>query len=158
CASTPFGYIMNPYISTALNLQFSACSKTYIAAEVASDVCLSTIGGGTATPSPTPTPVPPSAPCGAVTWANAVNVTAPGNSLQKTAGGAAWNAGAASSTQLNAGDGAVQLQVDGVVGYRIFGLSNGDPDQNYTSIKYALYPMDGGALYVLESGVSLGQF
>ena len=57
-----------------------------------------------------------------------------------------------------AGDGAAQVQVEGTVGYRMFGLSNGDPDQGYTSLKYALYPADGGALYVFEAGVNRGQF
>jgi hypothetical protein len=99
-----------------------------------------------------------SAPCGPVTWAHAVNVTATANSIQKTAGGDAWNAGASSSTQLSAGNGGAQIRVDSTVGYRLFGLSNGDPDQNYTTIKYALYPANAGALYVFEAGVNRGQF
>jgi hypothetical protein len=110
------------------------------------------------TPSHTPTTAPPSGLCGPVTFANAVNVTATGNSLQKTSGGVAWNAGATSSTQLIAGDGAVQLQADGIVGYRMFGLSNGDPDQSYATIKYGLELIDAGALYVWEAGALRGQF
>lgn len=112
----------------------------------------------TPTPTLTPTPAPPAGPCGPATWANTVNVMASANSLQKTAGGAAWNAGAVSSTQLNAGDGAAQIQVDGTLGYRLFGLSNGDPDQGYATIKYGLDLVDGGALYVFEAGVNRGQF
>lgn len=46
CASTPFGYIMNPYVSTSLALQFSPCSENQIAPEIASASCLSTITGG----------------------------------------------------------------------------------------------------------------
>jgi hypothetical protein len=40
CAATPFGFIMNPWLSTDLNLQFSECSKTQIAPEVAGASCL----------------------------------------------------------------------------------------------------------------------
>ena len=40
CASTPFGYIMNPWVSTSLNLQYSACSQSFIAAEMGSVNCL----------------------------------------------------------------------------------------------------------------------
>jgi hypothetical protein len=106
----------------------------------------------------TPTPAPPSAPCAAVTWANAVNVTVSGNNLQRMAIPDAWNAGAISSTLLNAGDGAAQMRVDSGLTWRMFGLSNGDPDQGYASIKYAWLLRLNGTLAVLESGVSKGEF
>jgi hypothetical protein len=93
-----------------------------------------------------------------VAWLNTVNVTVSGNSIQKTGGGAAWNAGAVSGAQLNAGDGAAQIQVDGGRAWRTFGLGNADPDQGYTSLKYAWLLADTGALYVLESGVNKGGF
>lgn len=52
CASTPFGYIMNPWVSTSLALQFSSCSKDQIAPEIAGASCLSTVpDGGSGTPS-----------------------------------------------------------------------------------------------------------
>lgn len=46
CASTPFGYIMNPWVSTSLQLQFSTCSKQQMAPEIAEASCLETVGGG----------------------------------------------------------------------------------------------------------------
>jgi hypothetical protein len=47
CGSTSFGYIMNPWVSTSLALQFSSCSKNQIASEVSDASCLSTVTGGT---------------------------------------------------------------------------------------------------------------
>lgn len=47
CGSTSFGYIMNPWVSTSLSLQFSSCSKNQIAPEVSGASCLSTVTGGT---------------------------------------------------------------------------------------------------------------
>ena len=38
---------------------------------------------------------------------------------------------------IAAGNGAVQMQVDGNGGYRLFGLGTSDPDQSYTSLRYA---------------------
>jgi len=49
CASIPFGYIMNPWVSTSLNLQFSACSKQQMASEIAGASCLETVSGGNPT-------------------------------------------------------------------------------------------------------------
>src|SRR5262249_40990751 len=70
CASTPFGYIMTPYVSTSLTLTFSDCSKSFIGPEVAGATCLSPANQATPTPTATPTPVTPAGPCGPVTWAN----------------------------------------------------------------------------------------
>ena len=92
-----------------------------------------------------------------MTWANAVNVAVSGNSIQKTAGGSAWNAGAVSSMQLSAGNGAAQIRVDGAGGYRLFGLATSDVDQGYTSMRYVMDLEANGTLYVLESGVNRGQ-
>jgi hypothetical protein len=116
-------------------------------------------GAGTCAgpPTPTATNTPAAGACGPVTFANAVNVAVNGNGLQKTAGGVGWNAGASSSTQVSAGDGTAQIQVESTSGYRMFGLSNGDPDAGYASIKYGVDILDGGALYVYESGVFRGQ-
>jgi hypothetical protein len=43
CASTPFGFIMNPYVSTALNLQFSSCSLGIMTPDVAGASCLAAV-------------------------------------------------------------------------------------------------------------------
>jgi len=58
CASVPFGYIMNPYISSGLSLQFSGCSLSLMDPGVARASCLSSVvmPTPTATPSATQTP------------------------------------------------------------------------------------------------------
>jgi hypothetical protein len=68
CASTPFGFIMNPYISSALELQFSGCSLSLIDPDIAKASCLSASIPSDATPTPSPTatasptePPPPAA-------------------------------------------------------------------------------------------------
>ncbi len=94
----------------------------------------------------------------AVNWINLVNVSANGNTLQKTSGGWDWNAGAASSQALASGDGYVEVVVDATNAYRMFGLSNGDSNAAYWDIDFALYPADGGGLYVYESGTYRGYF
>ena len=43
CESTPVGYIMNPWTSTLLSLQYSDCSKGPITAEMVSVSCLETV-------------------------------------------------------------------------------------------------------------------
>ncbi|MGD0950586.1 MAG: M12 family metallo-peptidase [Candidatus Binatia bacterium] len=68
CASTPFGFIMNPYISSALSLQFSGCSLSLMDPDIAGASCLSASILSSATPTPSPTataspmePPPPTA-------------------------------------------------------------------------------------------------
>ncbi len=67
CATVPFGYIMNPYISTGLELQFSGCSLSSMAPDVAAASCLGSVETATgptatATASATATQtVPPTA-------------------------------------------------------------------------------------------------
>ncbi|MEW6367922.1 MAG: zinc-dependent metalloprotease family protein [Acidobacteriota bacterium] len=43
CAGTPFGYIMNPWVSTSLAYQFSVCSLSYVQPAVASASCFDTV-------------------------------------------------------------------------------------------------------------------
>jgi len=43
CASTPMGYIMNPWVDPGLNTKFSSCSKSFIAPMVANARCLATV-------------------------------------------------------------------------------------------------------------------
>jgi hypothetical protein len=50
--------------------------------------------------------------CQDVTWANVVNVTITGNTIQKTSTPTAWDAGAVSTQGIQAGDGYVQATVD----------------------------------------------
>ena len=69
CASTPFGFIMNPYVSSALELQFSGCSLSLMDPEIAGASCLSasTLSSATPTPSPTATASPTKPPLPTVT-------------------------------------------------------------------------------------------
>ncbi|MBI3301304.1 MAG: hypothetical protein HYZ72_04405, partial [Deltaproteobacteria bacterium] len=46
CATTPFGFIMNPWLSIDLNLKFSTCSKNLIAPEVAGASCVEPVSEG----------------------------------------------------------------------------------------------------------------
>ena len=66
CASTPFGFIMNPYITSALELQFSGCSLSLMDPEITGASCLSASILSSATPTPSPTatasPTEPSPP------------------------------------------------------------------------------------------------
>jgi hypothetical protein len=58
CASVPFGFIMNPYINSALDLQFSGCSLSLIDPEIAGASCLGSSIPSSATPTPSPTATP----------------------------------------------------------------------------------------------------
>ncbi|HEX8220177.1 MAG TPA: discoidin domain-containing protein, partial [Chloroflexia bacterium] len=71
-------------------------------------------------------------------WINPGNVSVAGNTITKSAGGGAWNAGAASMQQIIAGDGYVQLTVDTTATNRGFGLSNGDSNQDFYDIDFAM--------------------
>jgi len=60
-----------------------------------------------------------------VAWTNLANVTATGNSIQKTGGApATWDAAAVSNRAIQSGDGYVQATVDALNTYRMFGLNN----------------------------------
>ena len=92
-----------------------------------------------------------------VTWLNLVGVTANGNTITKTASTGWGNAGAASS-QTFSGDGGLEFLATETNTYRMCGLSDSNPDANFTSIDYAVYLASGGAVYVYENGTSRGTF
>jgi YD repeat-containing protein len=80
-----------------------------------------------------------------VTWTNAVGVTVNGNSLTTTGNG--WNtAGASSSQTIASGDGYMEFTASETTTYRLIGLSNGDTNQNYDDIDYAVYLGPSGNL------------
>jgi hypothetical protein len=96
-----------------------------------------------------------------VTWTRAVGVNISGNRLHKNDPNASWLAGASSLQSLVAGDGYVDFTVNQTNTYRMIGLSNGDTDQSYGDIDFALYPAADSNLYVYEGGVykaSLGAY
>src|SRR5262245_35964446 len=73
-----------------------------------------------------------------VVWTSAANVSVSGNSLTKTTGGTAWNAGAASVQVIQAGFGYVEFTATETNTYRACGLSFGDTDQSDADIDFAL--------------------
>jgi len=96
-----------------------------------------------------------------VVWTNVVGVTASGNSLTKTAADNWGNAGAVSSQAIVSGDGYVEFTASETNRARMCGLGNGDSDQNYTDIEFAiqLTASDGtNGIWVFESGTFRGSF
>ncbi|MCA9669804.1 MAG: hypothetical protein KC503_29620 [Myxococcales bacterium] len=89
-------------------------------------------------------------------WQNIVGVSTAGAGLTKT-GAVGWNAGASSSVSI-AGDGYMEFTTAETNTYKMAGLSNGDTDQNYTDIDYAVYLGGGGNVYVYENGAYRGVF
>jgi hypothetical protein len=86
------------------------------------------------------------------------NVTAQGNSIRKTSGlSATWDAGAASSQSLIFSTGYVEITVDDLTTYKLFGLSNGDANPTQADVDFAFF-MAGGVLKVYESGVLRNNF
>jgi RHS repeat-associated protein len=89
-----------------------------------------------------------------VAWTGKVNVTSSTNTIVKSGGGYGWNAGASSTISIPEGsDGYVQVTADVNNQDRMFGLSNGDQNQNYTDIDYALHLKGDGWVDVYEGGV-----
>jgi len=135
-------------LDTAINSSGGQVSNAYI--------CATDLGpSATVTPTATPTFAPG---CQQVNWTNPVNVTITGNTIQKTGGApATWDAGAASTTAIQSGDGYVQATVDSTSTYRMFGLSNGDSSVLFGDIDFAAY-LAGGTLGVFEHGLNKGTF
>ena len=92
-----------------------------------------------------------------VMWTNVVGVTPSGNGLSKP-GADGWDTGAVSIQSLNSGDGYVEFTASETNTYRMCGLSNGDSNQSYTDIDFALYLAANGYVQVYEGGVYRGQF
>lgn len=112
----------------------------------------------TSTPALTATSTSLPSICEAVSWTNLVNVTATGNSLQKTSGGSGvWDAGAISTRAIQSGSGYVQATVDDTTTYKLFGLSNGNYVPSTADVQFALF-MAGGTLKVYENGLLKGNF
>ncbi len=92
----------------------------------------------------------------AVTWTASVGVTPSGNSLSKTSSNFAWDAGAV-STQSITGDGYVQFTTAEANTHKMLGLSNGDTDQSYSDIDFAIYLAGSGTVYIYEGGTKRAQ-
>ncbi|HKQ52746.1 MAG TPA: S8 family peptidase, partial [Pyrinomonadaceae bacterium] len=93
-----------------------------------------------------------------VAWKNVVGATASGNDLTKTATTAWSNSGAASTRAISYGDGYVEWTASETNLVRRIGLGTGDTGQMPGDITYAIQMYSGGALHIIENGVSLGTF
>jgi alpha-tubulin suppressor-like RCC1 family protein len=94
---------------------------------------------------------------GNLVWMNEAGVAVWGYGLLKTAGSGWGNSGAATTMELASGDGAVEYTATDRTTGRMLGLSNGDTNQSYTDIDYAL-SAGSGNLYVYEKGTLKGSF
>ncbi len=101
--------------------------------------------------------LPPQSSTQDVVWTSAVGVSVSGNSLTKTAG-AGWNAGAISTATLASGDGYVEMTATLTDKDRLIGLSNGDTNQSYDDIDFAIRAYLYAGIYIHESGTNKGYF
>jgi hypothetical protein len=85
------------------------------------------------------------------------NVKVTGNTLTKIQSGGSWNGGAASLNRV-ANQGYLQFTATESNKYKAIGLSTTDANSNYTSIQYAFYLTNIGAVNIYESGTSRGTF
>jgi hypothetical protein len=92
-----------------------------------------------------------------VSWQNLVGVSLSGNTLKKTTATGWGNSGAASSQSITA-DGRVEFTAIETNTYRMVGLAYSNPDANFTSIDYGIYPSADGYIRVYEKGVWKGKF
>jgi hypothetical protein len=92
-----------------------------------------------------------------VVWVNTRNVSVSANNLTNVGSGIpSWDAGASSAQSITSGDGYVEFSINDVIAGKMGGLNNGDPDQNYTSIDYAIQCTSTGVLNLWENGVQVG--
>ena len=85
-------------------------------------------------------------------WANGVNVSASGGTLQKTGGcGGCADAGASSEQSIRSGDGGMQFTAGDAATLRAVGLTANAPSHNPGEMQFALR-LQGGVAEVRESG------
>jgi hypothetical protein len=94
-----------------------------------------------------------------VKWYALANVvtTGFGNSLNKTASAGNWDGGAYSYNQVN-NNGYLEFTATETNTFRMIGLSNANPNNSYTSIKYAIYLQNNATLTIYENGSNIGNF
>jgi hypothetical protein len=94
-----------------------------------------------------------------ITWQNVVGASEAGNKITRTAASSNWTAsGAVSVQQLAAGqNGWVEVIVSELTTNRMIGLAASSPDQNFTSIDYALY-LNTNNLRIYEKGTSKASY
>jgi hypothetical protein len=94
--------------------------------------------------------------CQPATWQNGQNIEVEGNSIRKSGGTSSWSDSGASTSQIvstgSSQNGYVEVVADRTDHYKMFGLSNGDTNQDYSEIDYALEMAGNGTLKIHESG------
>lgn len=94
-----------------------------------------------------------------VIWQNLVNVTATGNTIEKTGGvDGVFDAGASSTQSLASGDGFVEFEITQLGESRVLGLSNGDSGPSEDDINFGIFLTGSNVIAVLEDDVSQGSF
>jgi predicted membrane channel-forming protein YqfA (hemolysin III family) len=94
-------------------------------------------------------------------WQGLVNVTVSADkddhyrTITKTSGGTGWNASGYSCVYIP-GNGWVNFTVNDKTLGKVAGLSMDNPDNNYNTIDYGIYPAADGNVYVSENGVLSG--
>jgi hypothetical protein len=89
-----------------------------------------------------------------VVWTSKVNVTATGNSLQKTGGcNTCDDAGAVSQQTIAAGDGYVEFTASEITTQRFIGLSNGNPGTTAQEIAFSIKLSSNSIASVQEHAV-----
>jgi hypothetical protein len=91
-------------------------------------------------------------PSNSVTWTAVVGVSVAGSDLTKIAAAGWGNAGAVSTRQLAAGDGAVLVTASETNTLRIFGLGNGNTNASFEDVEFGLVLTQAGTLLVCEPG------
>jgi bacillolysin len=104
----------------------------------------------------TPPPPPPPATTENVVWTSAAGVSVSGDNLTKTATRGWGNAGAVSTRAIATGDGYVETKVLETNSARMFGLSNGDTNQDYADIDFGLLLNGADDIRVYEGGAQKG--
>jgi trehalose utilization protein len=94
---------------------------------------------------------------GNVTWKNVVAAGASGAVLSRGPGWG-WSAGASSVEEIVAGDGYMAFSTAETNRSKMAGLSQGDGDQGYGDIDYAIFLRDDGIVGIYEGGWDRGTF
>jgi purple acid phosphatase-like protein len=93
-----------------------------------------------------------------VVWANSVNCTVSGNSLQKTSGrDDSPDAGAISQQQIASGDGYVEFTAGATGKIRFCGLTHSVSGTDYSAIDFAIKLNDSGVAEVRENNAYLSE-
>ena len=92
-----------------------------------------------------------------VTWTNLSGVSASGNTLTRTASVGPWEISGAVSEQNIYSDGYMEFQCPSGFNHVMAGLSNGDTNQHYNDIDFAIY-CNNNVISIYESGTSRGNF